>query len=76
MRNRGKGFKEIVVCLSYLQELQTGGALDPRQKERLSRATNLLKGVKRLDPQSERQLLAAVKGITEVLWEAFSRKIQ
>lgn len=76
MRSRGKGFKEVNVCLSYLQELQTGGVLDPRQKEKLDRAVRLLKTVQHLDPQGGRRILAAVKGITEVLWEAFSRTKQ
>ncbi len=74
MRNRGKGFKDVKVCLSHLQELQTGGALDPRQKEKLDRAKALLKGAKHLSSRSDRQLFMAVKAITEVLWEAFSRK--
>jgi len=76
MRNRGKGFKEVKVCLSYLQELQAGGALDPRQKEKLSRAKDFLKNAKHQTPQSEHQLFMAVKGITEVLWEAFSQKTE
>lgn len=76
MRHRGKGFKEVNVCISYLQELQTGGVLDPRQKEKLSRAVSLLKKVRRLDPESGRRVLTAVEGIAEVLWEAFSRKDQ
>ncbi len=76
MRNRGKGFKEAKVCISYLRELQTGGALDPRQVEKLNRAMALLKNAKRQNSQSKRQLYMAVTGITEVLWEAFSRKTE
>lgn len=76
MRNRGKGFKEAKACLSFLQELQVGGALDPCQKEKLSRATAILKNAMRQNPQNERQLFVAVKGITKVLWEAFLGKAE
>jgi hypothetical protein len=76
MRNRGKGFKEAKACLSILQEVQVGGALDPGQKEKLSRATATLRNAMRQNPQNARQLFVAVKGITEVLWDAFSQKAE
>ena len=76
MGNRGKGFKEVKVCLSYLQELQIGGALDPRQTEKLKRAMGLLNNAKHQNSQGNRQLFTAVKDIAEVLWEVFSRKTE
>lgn len=74
MRKRSKGFKEVNACIPLLQEVQARGALDPRQKEMLDRAIVALKKANRRDPRSDRQILAAVRVIVDVLWEAFSRK--
>jgi hypothetical protein len=74
MRKRSKGFKEVNVCIHLLQEVQAGGALDPRQKEKLGRAIATLGKANRRDARTERQVLGAVRVIAEVLWEAFSRE--
>ena len=74
MRKRSKGFKEVNACIPLLQEVQAGGALDPRQKEKLGRAIAALGKANRRDARTDRQVLGAVRAIAEVLWEAFSRE--
>lgn len=74
MRKRSKGFKEVDACISFLREVQTGGALAPRQKEKLGRAITALGKANRRDTRTDRQVLGAVRAIAEVLWETFSRE--
>lgn len=71
-KGRG-GFKELNACISILRSLQARGALDPSQREKLKRAISVLRKPHRRGVRGHRELVAAVRVIAELLWEAFSK---
>jgi hypothetical protein len=65
--------KELTVCIAQLEAVLTGNDVRPEQRKDVQRAIERMKQLRRIPHPTQREVLRAVREITEALLSAFQK---
>lgn len=66
--------KDLNACISFLEDLQSGGSVDLQQKEAVGRVIDELKRVRRRPSLERHKLHESIRSIVETLARAFKKR--
>jgi len=66
--------RSLNACISFLEDLQSGGSVDLEQKEVVGRVVDELKQIRRRPSMRQDELHESIRKIVETLVRTFSRR--
>ena len=66
--------RNLNACISFLEDLQSGGSVEPEKKEVVGRVVDELKQIRRKPSMNQAELHESIRKIVETLVRAFDRR--
>ncbi len=66
--------RNLNACISLLEDLQSGGSVDPEQKEVVGHVVDELKQIRRKPSMRQDELHESIRNIVEKLVRTFNRR--
>ncbi len=66
--------RDLSACISFLEDLQSGGSVDPEQRQVVGRVVDELKRIRRKPSLERHELHESICSIVETLVLAFNKR--